>query len=76
MPTYLYETIVANGAPRRFEVRQGIDEAPLAVDPETGEAVRRVISGGLGIVTRGEKATSPASPSCGPATCRCGKFET
>ena len=74
MPTYLYETIVANGAPRRFELRQGMDEAPLTVDPVTGEAVRRVISGGLGVVTRGETSSPAPSPSCGPDTCRCGKF--
>jgi predicted nucleic acid-binding Zn ribbon protein len=55
MPTYIYETIPDNphAAPRRFEVRQAMNEPPLAVDPETGAPVRRVISGGLTVLTKG-----------------------
>ncbi|MEK7414956.1 MAG: zinc ribbon domain-containing protein [Planctomycetota bacterium] len=64
MPTYEYETIPA--APgqrvRRFELYQPITASALTTDPETGAAVRRVISGGLGIFID----ASPASdvPPC------------
>ncbi len=75
MPTYLYETVPAAGeAARRFELRQHIDEPALGTDPETGEPVRRVISGGLGIVTRGGDAIPESGPGCGPDTCSCGRF--
>ena len=47
MPTYIYETINPRKAGRRFEVRQNMNDAPLTADPETGEPVRRVITGGL-----------------------------
>jgi predicted nucleic acid-binding Zn ribbon protein len=48
MPTYVYETTDAAKPVRRFEVNQSIHDEPLRVDPETGEVVRRVISGGYG----------------------------
>lgn len=47
MPTYIYETTDPKKPVRRFEVRQSMKDAPLTTDPETGERVRRVISGGL-----------------------------
>jgi predicted nucleic acid-binding Zn ribbon protein len=53
MPTYVYETTDASRKPRRFEVEQSIHDKPLLVDPKTGEAVRRVISGGSGVLIRG-----------------------
>jgi hypothetical protein len=67
MPLYVYETIPqdAKSKPRQFEMRQGMTEAPLQQDPETGLPVRRVISGGLEI-PRGKTSARPA-PS--PATC-------
>jgi predicted nucleic acid-binding Zn ribbon protein len=77
MPTYVYETIPdsPHSAPRRFEVRQGIDEPPLAADPETGAPVRRVISGGLTTLTKTSDAGMPETgPACGPDTCSCGRF--
>jgi len=75
MTTYVYETIpqIPGVEPRRFEVRQSMNEAPLKRDPETGEPVRRVISGGFGFVAQkaSSSSTSPGS-SCGPqcACCR------
>ena len=56
--------------PRRFDVRQGIGEAPLTHDPETGEPVRRVISGGLAPLTskearRGEQSLPTMGGCCG-----------
>jgi predicted nucleic acid-binding Zn ribbon protein len=53
MPTYVYETTDSNKPVRRFEVKQSFHEKPLRVDPKTGEAVRRVISGGYGVLVRG-----------------------
>ena len=74
MPTYLYETVPeAGAAPRRFEVRQKFDDPVLDADPETGEPVRRVISGGLGFLAKGGEASVDA-PGCGPESCTCGRF--
>ena len=75
MTTYVYETIpqIPGVEPRRFELRQSMNEAPLKNDPQTGEPVRRVISGGFGFVA--QKASSSSTKgggSCGPqcACCR------
>lgn len=69
MTTYVYETIPAKPGeqPQRFEVRQSMSDAPLKRHPETGEPVRRVIAGGIGLIT--QKATQPAAP-CG-SQCAC-----
>jgi predicted nucleic acid-binding Zn ribbon protein len=55
VPTYVYETISKDhGAEtRRFEVFQRITDAPLTVDPGTGQPVVRVVTGGLGIRLKG-----------------------
>jgi predicted nucleic acid-binding Zn ribbon protein len=75
MPTYLYETISDDPITRRrFELRQGFDDAPLATDPESGLPVRRVISGGLATLSRGGDGLPDAGPGCGPASCGCGRF--
>lgn len=48
MPTYIYETIPSVGEePRQFEVWQSMKDSPLAVDPESGLPVRRIITGGF-----------------------------
>jgi len=52
MATYIYETTDPKKPVRRFEVRQSMKDAPLTKDPETGEPVRRVISGGLGYMSK------------------------
>lgn len=54
MPTYVYETIPSDGktSPRRFELVQRMTDDPLRVDPETGEPVRRVVTGGIGLMTK------------------------
>ena len=71
MPTYTYETL--SPSPRRFEVRQSFSEAPLEHDPETGEPVRRVISGGQALLTQKEstKVGQPPVGGCG-SSCGCG----
>jgi predicted nucleic acid-binding Zn ribbon protein len=70
MPTYVYETI--DKPVRRFEVKQSMKDDPLRVDPETGKPVRRVISGGYGIIEKG-KAAAPRRPAhtCGSGGCGC-----
>ncbi len=69
MPTYVYETVDSAKPARRFEIQQSMKEAPLQKDPETGEPVRRVISGGLGVMVGG-KASPPKSGGCGSG-CGC-----
>jgi predicted nucleic acid-binding Zn ribbon protein len=72
MPTYVYET--TGKSKRRFEVKQSMRDAPLTQDPETGEPVVRVITGGYGFLEKG-KATAPAPASgghcCGGGGCGC-----
>jgi hypothetical protein len=68
MATYTYETIPQSSdeKPRRFEIQQSMKEAPITHDPETGESVRRVISGGLGYISHSnDKASTIPSPSHG-----------
>ena len=75
MPTYVYESIpVDGGAPERFEVVQGMSEEPLAVHPETGEPVRRVITGGLGVMGKPIRRSTVVNKSLAAATpCGCSR---
>ena len=78
MPTYVYETIPADPAdkPRRFEVFQRMNDAALTRDPESGEPVRKIITGGIGVKLGVLKRStvvdkrSPAATACGCATGR------
>lgn len=73
MATYVYETIPQRPGdqPRRFELVQSMKDAPLTRDPQTGEPVRRVISGGFGLMGVGEKSGgAPAAAPCAPG-CAC-----
>jgi predicted nucleic acid-binding Zn ribbon protein len=71
MPTYVYETTDPEKPVRRFEIRQSMKDEPLRNDPETGEPVRRVISGGYGVHVAGAaSAPSPSGGGCGPS-CGC-----
>ncbi len=73
MATYVYETIPrhAGDAPRRFEVVQSMKDAPLQRHPDTGEPVRRVISGGYGLIEKAGTRTPAAAPApCAPG-CAC-----
>jgi predicted nucleic acid-binding Zn ribbon protein len=73
MTTYVYQTIPTDGcAPQTFEFRQSIKDAPLTHHPQTGEPIRRVISGGLGYLAKPSGASPAPSagghchgPSCG-----------
>jgi predicted nucleic acid-binding Zn ribbon protein len=69
MATYIYETIPSKPTekPKRYELKQSMNDAPLAKHPETGEKIRRVLSGGFGLMSKG--GTASAAPSGGH---RCG----
>ncbi len=76
MATYVYETIPSTPEEpvRTYEIRQSMKEDALATHPETGERIRRVITGGLGIMTSGKSGGTPAPSGghcCGSA-CGCG----
>ena len=64
MATYIYETIPRNpkGKPRQFEVEQKMSEPALKTDPKTGEPVRRMITGGSGLITHGAGILSMKVP--------------
>lgn len=70
MPTYEYQR--EDGT--RFEIEQRITEKPLTECPTTGQKVKRLISGGAGLVFKGSgfyltdyarKSSSPASSTGG-----------
>ena len=73
MPTYRYR---CNSCQEQFEVFQGISEAPLTTCTKCGEErIRRVVSGGIGVIFRGSgfyvndsKAASTSTTSDNPAT--------
>jgi len=76
MATYIYETVPDSpDIPiRRFEIKQSMKDSPLTHDPETGQPVRRVIAGGLGVIMAGARTTEtrPAPNSgCGSGRCGC-----
>jgi predicted nucleic acid-binding Zn ribbon protein len=72
MATYIYETVPdsPDNEVRRFEIRQSMKDDPLTVDPLTGQRVRRVIAGGVGIVT-GARARMLSSHTCRAGQCGC-----
>ena len=53
MPTYIYQTTDPTKPIRELEIKQGVHDDPLVVDPTSGEAVRRIISAGYSILIRG-----------------------
>ncbi|HCU86477.1 MAG TPA: hypothetical protein DGP39_03020 [Verrucomicrobiales bacterium] len=70
MPTYLYETIPRRPSekPSQFEFFQWMEDAPLTEHPETGQPVRRIISGGISVSTN---SSSAGSSCCSSGSC-CG----
>ena len=74
MPIYVYETIPQSDIekPRRFEVKQSMKDAALTRHPDTGEVVRRVITGGSGLMGMSKSAGGGAAAggSCG-TDCGC-----
>jgi hypothetical protein len=74
MATYVYETIPRqpDELPKRFEVVQSMKDAPLARRPGTGEPVRRVISGGFGLMGLDDKRAARPQVTRGGGGCGCG----
>lgn len=71
MPTYVYETTDPAKPVKRYEIEQRMTADALTVHPETGEAIQRVISGGLGFIGLADKA-APAPGPCGMGACGSG----
>lgn len=69
--TYIYETTNPDKPVRRFEVTQSMKDEPLRTDPKTGESVRRVITGGVGVLVPGSSA-GPSVGSVGSHGCGSG----
>ena len=71
MAVYIYETIPRKeGEPvRTYEIRQSMKDAALAKHPETGEPIRRVITGGFGVMTSSKGASSAPGPTSGGHCC-------
>lgn len=64
MATYTYETIPKKPGQksRRFEIEQKMADAALTRCPQTGEAIKRVITGGCGNIYRGTSILSMKVP--------------
>ena len=73
MATYIYETTDPTKPARRFDIQQSMKDDPLHRDPETGESIRRVITGGYGYLSKGAAPEQKAGGghSCGSG-CGCG----
>jgi len=75
MTTYVYETIpqTPGETPSYFEIKQSMNDQPLTTHPETGEAIRRVILGGFGILSSGKSTgqLSSGGGCCGGSSCGC-----
>ncbi len=71
MATYVYETIPQKpGEPAtQFELQQSMRDAALTAHPETGVPVRRIITGGYGLIgaNTGRSSEGSATPTAAPA---------
>lgn len=70
MPTYVYETIPQNESekPTQFEIVQRMADKALTEHPETGQPVRRVISGGIALPV----SSKGGGEDCCSSQCSCG----
>ena len=75
MPTYTYQVITGDDRiGERFEVVQRMRDDPLTAHPETGEPVRRVITGGSGLLGRPIRRSTVVDKSLAAATpCGCSR---
>lgn len=75
MTTYVYETIPSRKGEkvRHYEIKQSMKDAALSKHPETGEAIRRVVVGGYGVLKSGQAPAPQPSPRghCCGASCGC-----
>ena len=69
MAIYIYQTVPAKegGPVRTYEIRQSMKDAALTEHPETKEPIRRIITGGLGIMTSSKAGSAP--PPLGRGGC-------
>ena len=67
MPTYVYETIPESKdeEPTQFEIVQRMADDALTHHPETGQPVRRLISGGLSLPVSKKGGCCDSQCSCG-----------
>ncbi|MEX1045607.1 MAG: hypothetical protein WEC73_05715 [Chthoniobacterales bacterium] len=74
MAIYVYETIPSyeGDVVRSYEIRQSMKDAALTKHPETGEPIRRVITGGLGVMTSSKGGAAPRPASGGHCGSGCG----
>lgn len=71
MPAYEYQ---CNACGFRFEQRQKMSDPPIEICPQCGDAVKRLISGGAGMISKGEHASySEAGATCGLGGPCCGQ---
>ena len=73
MPTYDYECLESGN---RFEHFQNITDDPIETCPECGGPVRRLISGGGGLIFKGKgfyATDSRSSTRCGRGQTCCGR---
>jgi len=72
MATYVYETIprTADEKPERFEVVQRMSDPALTRHPDSGQPVRRVITGGFGLMGVGAREPAASAAPCAPG-CAC-----
>jgi predicted nucleic acid-binding Zn ribbon protein len=77
MATYIYETIPSKPSeePIQFEIQHSMKDSALTHHPQTGQPIRRLITGGLGIMgfssETSPSASSSASHGCGSGSCGC-----
>jgi predicted nucleic acid-binding Zn ribbon protein len=71
MAVYIYETIPSKeGEPARtYEIRQSMKDAAFTNHPETGEPIRRIITGGFGLMTSSKGASPAPGPTAGGHCC-------
>ena len=61
MPAYEYQCQACGG---RFERRQKMSEPEIAACPQCGGAVKRLISGGAGVISKSGTSGSSGAPAC------------
>jgi putative FmdB family regulatory protein len=62
MPAYDY---LCNACGRQFETRQKMSDPEIASCPECGGAVKRLIGGGAGVISKGGSSFPQAASQCG-----------
>ena len=67
MPIYIYETIPESccADPKHYEIEQGENDQPLTRHPETDEAIKRVVLGGIELIRQKDQGNS----CCGGSGC-------